>query len=80
MKKFLIAAAMTLMCSSAFAQNSTGPAPQSDNMQKNGSMDNGTMKNGSMGSTSGMNNGMNNGMSKEKMPKTGGMKKDDMAK
>ncbi|RXT47882.1 hypothetical protein [Bradyrhizobium betae] len=37
MKKIMIAsAALALMWGSAFAQNSTGPAPQSDNMQKPG--------------------------------------------
>lgn len=37
MKKFIIApAALGLMCGSAFAQNQTGAAPQSDNMQKPG--------------------------------------------
>jgi hypothetical protein len=42
MKKFLIATtALTLMCGSAFAQN-TGPAPQQDNMTKPGMTNNST--------------------------------------
>jgi len=52
MKKILNAAAMTAMCSAAFAQNSTGPAPQSDHMDKpaisNGMNDSG-MKSGTTG-------------------------------
>ena len=56
MKKILIATAVTLMCSSAFAQG-TGPTPQTDNMTKPG-MTTGTMDNGSMdkGSKGSMNN------------------------
>jgi pentapeptide MXKDX repeat protein len=45
-KKFIIAtAAFGLMCGSAFAQTQTGPAAQSDNMQKPGAnnMDKGSM-------------------------------------
>jgi hypothetical protein len=61
MKKILIATAMTLMCGAAFAQNGTGPSPQSDNMDKpgmsngmkNSGMDNGT-KSGTSGGTTGM--------------------------
>lgn len=69
MKKFLIATAMTVMCSAAFAQTGTGPAAQS-NMDKpgmtKGSMDKGSMEKGSMdkGSmdkgTTGMNAGRDN--------------------
>jgi hypothetical protein len=36
MKKLLIAGAVTIICSSAFAQTATGPAPQGDNMNKPG--------------------------------------------
>jgi hypothetical protein len=59
MKKVLIATAMTLMCSAAFAQTGTGPAAQS-NMDKpgmtKGSMDKGSMDKGSMDKgTTGMN-------------------------
>lgn len=67
MKKLIIAtAALGLMCSSAFAQNSTGPAPQSDNMQKPG------MNNMDKGSMSKETTGMN----KEGMAKGGMMKPD----
>src|SRR6202012_1996335 len=78
MKKLLIASALSLMCSTAFAQNTTGPAPQSNNMDKPGmnNTDKAGMKNGSMGKeTTGTNNSTSkNGMSKD------GMKKDDMKK
>jgi len=54
MKKIVIVtAALGLMCSSAYAQNQTGPAPQSNNMQKpgmeKGSMDRGGMERGTTG-------------------------------
>ena len=66
MKKFIIAtAALGLMCGSAFAQNS-GPAPQSNNMEKRG------MNNTEKGS---MTKGTT-GMSKDGMAK-GGMVKPD---
>jgi hypothetical protein len=42
MKKLLIAGAVTIICSSAFAQTSTGPAAQGDNMAKPGMMNSGT--------------------------------------
>jgi pentapeptide MXKDX repeat protein len=64
MKKILIAtAALSLMCGSAFAQTSTGPSAQGDNMTKpgmhKGSMEKGSMKKGSMDKgTTGMNSGM----------------------
>jgi pentapeptide MXKDX repeat protein len=84
MKKIIIAtAALTLMCGSAFAQTSTGPAAQGDNMTKpgmsnestDGSMNKGSMSNGS---TTGMNN---DGMKKDGMSGSGNMKKqDDMSK
>jgi pentapeptide MXKDX repeat protein len=71
MKKILIATtALTLMCGSAFAQN-TGPAAQQDNMTKPGA-NNGTMEKGSMdkGSTNKGTTGMNNeGMKKDGMKK-----------
>ncbi|WP_426612498.1 hypothetical protein [Bradyrhizobium sp. McL0616] len=73
MKKMIIAtAALGLMCGSAFAQNSTGLAPQSDNMQKPGmneNMDKGSMKKGTTGMS-------NDNMSKDGMAK-GGMVKPD---
>ena len=62
-KIILTAAALTLICGSAFAQSSTGPAAQGDNMNKpgtttgtmdKGSMNNGAMTKGSMNSTTGM--------------------------
>lgn len=60
MKKIMIAAAaLGLMCGSAFAQNQTGPAPQSNNMQKPGmkNTDKGSMNHGTTGMS-------NDGMSK----------------
>jgi pentapeptide MXKDX repeat protein len=84
MKKILIAtAALTLMCGSAFAQ-STGPAPQGDNMTKSG-MPNGSMDKGSSmdkGTTTGMNNdGMKkDGMSNDGMKSKEGLKDDSMTK
>ena len=68
MKKILIAAAMTLMCTAAFAQNSTGPAPQSDNMDKPG------VSNGMKSGTTGMSQ---DGMTK-KHAKKGSMSNDTM--
>ncbi|CUT12575.1 hypothetical protein BF49_7121 [Bradyrhizobium sp.] len=67
MKKLVVAtAALGLMCGAAFAQNQTGPAPQSDNMQKPGmtNTDKGTMTKGTTGMS-------HDGMSK------GGMVKPD---
>ncbi|KJC44545.1 hypothetical protein [Bradyrhizobium sp. LTSP857] len=58
-------AALALMFGSAFAQTSTGPAPQSDSMNKPGTsngMDKGSMEKGSMDkSTTGMNSGSSTG-------------------
>ena len=90
MRKIALATAMTLMCSTAFAQG-TGPAPQTDTMNKpgmsNGGVNNGTMDNGSMdkGSKGSMNNttGMNRDKMKKDMSKDGSpsaMKKDGMSK
>ena len=70
MRKVILATALTLMCSSAFAQTSTGPAPQGDNMTKPG-MSNGTMDNGSTNTT---------GMGKDGMKKEDTMSKDGMKK
>jgi hypothetical protein len=62
MKKILIAtAALSLMCGSAFAQTSTGPGAQGDNMTKPG-MNNGSMEKGKKGSMTKGTTGMNNGM------------------
>jgi pentapeptide MXKDX repeat protein len=89
-KRILIATAMTLMCSSAFAQG-TGPAAQQDNMTKpgmtNGSTDS-SMNKGSMdnGNTTGMSNdgmkkeGMNSGGMKKGMSKDGSPSADTMRK
>lgn len=67
MKKIILAtAALSLMCGSAFAQN-TGPAPQTDNMQKPGmhNTDKGARHNGTTtGTTTGMSNGKTGGMVK----------------
>jgi len=72
MKKLIVATALTLMCGSAFAQN-TGPQPQTDTMQRPGTtnpnMDKGSMNNGSMGNTTGMNS--DKGNPKKEMSKDG---------
>ena len=88
MKKILIAtAALTLMCGSAFAQTSTGPGAQGDNMTKpgmtNNSTDKSSMEKGSMekGATTGMSNdgmkkdGMSKDTSKDGSPSADTMKK-----
>jgi Spy/CpxP family protein refolding chaperone len=53
MMRFVTVVALSLLCGSAYAQtttpNTTGPAPQSDNMQKGG---NGDMGKGSMSKSS----------------------------
>ena len=82
MRKIALATAMTLMCSTAFAQG-TGPAPQNDTMNKpgmpNGTMDKGSMDKGSMNNTTGMNKDkMKKDMSKDGSPSA--MKKDGMSK
>ena len=89
MKKILIATAVTLMCSSAFAQG-TGPAPQSDNMTKpgmtngtmdKGSMDKGSMDKGSMSGTTGMSrDNMKKDMSKDGSPNANTKKNDGTSK
>jgi len=85
MKKILITtAALTLMCGSAFAQSSTGPAGQQDNMNKpgmtNGSMDKGgAMEKGSMNKGTTGANMKKDGMSDGSMSKDG-MKNDSMNK
>jgi hypothetical protein len=59
MKKILVATAVTLMCGSAFAQNSAGPAAQSNDTNKpgmtSGTTDKGAMHKGS--GTTGMSQG-----------------------
>ena len=70
MRKIILATALTLMCGSAFAQGTTGPAAQGDNMTKPGmtNSDKGSMSNTTTGSSmskEGMSkNGMSNGMNK----------------
>jgi hypothetical protein len=70
MRKIILATALTLMCGSAFAQGTTGPAAQGDNMTKPGmtNSDKGSMNNNTTGSSmskEGMSkNGMSNGMNK----------------
>jgi pentapeptide MXKDX repeat protein len=89
MKKLLIATAVTLMCGSAFAQTSTGPAAQGDNMNKPGTTNSGTGTNNGMNSGTTGSGMQKEGMSKEGMSKSGmkndsmskeGMKKDGMSK
>ena len=79
MKKLLIAtAALSLMCGSAFAQGTTGPAAQQDNMTKPGMTNDSTDKGAMHKSTTGMNK---NSMSKDTMSKDGTPKtKGDMNK
>jgi hypothetical protein len=70
MRKIVLATTLTLMCGSAFAQGSTGPAPQGDNVQKPG-LTNSGQTNGSMKNTTG------SSMSKDGMNKpAGGESKD----
>jgi pentapeptide MXKDX repeat protein len=71
MKKILIAAAVTLMCGSAFAQTTTGPAAQTDTSNKPGMSAPTNPGASTSKSTTGMNK---NGMSKDNM------KKDNMKK
>jgi hypothetical protein len=76
MKKLIAVTAFTLMCGSAFAQNTGAPAnaqgemnkPGMNNMEK-GSMEKGSMNNGSM------NNGTSGGMNS-----TSGMANDNKGK
>jgi len=77
MKKLIAVAALTLMCGSAFAQNTGAPAnaqsdmnkPAMNNMEK-GSMKSGTMNNGTMNNTTGMAND-NKGKPDKEMSKDG---------
>ena len=62
MKKLLIAtAALSLMCGSAFAQGSTGPAAQQDNTTKPGMTKDSTDKGAMTKSTTGMDKGRHEG-------------------
>jgi hypothetical protein len=77
MKKLIAVTALTLMCGSAFAQNTGAPAnaqsemnkPGMNNMEK-GSMKSGTMNNGTMNNTTGMAND-NKGKPDKEMSKDG---------
>lgn len=73
MKKIIVTTAALIMCGSAFAQNSTGPAPQSNNMDKPG-MEKNSMEKGSMTKdTTGMNkDGMKGSMMKPDASGQGG--------
>ena len=80
MKKILIATAVTLMCSSAFAQTTTGPGNQTD-MSKPGtsnSMDKDSMNKGTTG-TSDTGTSKDSGMKKDSMSNDS-MKKNEMKK
>jgi len=82
MKKLIAVTALTLMCGSAFAQNTGAPAnaqsdmnkPAMNNMEKgsmkSGTMNNGTMNNGTMNNTTGMAND-NKGKPDKEMSKDG---------
>ncbi|QPF81773.1 hypothetical protein IC762_18320 [Bradyrhizobium genosp. L] len=77
MKKILITTAALMMCGSAFAQGTTGPGNQSDNMKKpgmtSGTMEKGSMQKGSMDNgTTGMNSGASKGMTKPDASGQGG--------
>jgi pentapeptide MXKDX repeat protein len=73
MRRIILATALSLMCGSAFAQGSTGPSPQSDNMPKPG-MANSGKNGGAMKSDTTTGSGMSkDGMAKDGM--SGGMKK-----
>jgi pentapeptide MXKDX repeat protein len=78
MKKAVLVAtciAALSLTTSVFAQNTTGPAPQSDNINKGGMSKDGMMKKDSMSKDS----MSKDSMSKDSMSKDG-MKKDDMKK
>ncbi len=75
MKKLIAITAFTLMCGSAFAQNTGAPANAQSDMNKPGmnKMEKGSMDKGSMNnSTSGMsNNSMSKNNPKKEMSKDG---------
>jgi len=75
MKKLIAVAAFTLMCGSAFAQNTGAPAAAQNDMNKPGmnNMEKGSMDKGSMNnSTSGMSNdSMSKNNPKKEMSKDG---------
>lgn len=83
MRKILIAAAVTLLTGSAFAQG-TGPQPQNDMTNKPGMTNsNSGMDKGATSNTTGMSKDKNSmkkdGMKNDSMSKDG-MKKDGMSK
>lgn len=76
MRRIILATALSLMCGSAFAQGSTGPSPQSDNMPKPG-MANSGKNTGSMKNETTTGAGMSReGMSGQPMKQPGGESKD----
>jgi hypothetical protein len=77
MRRIILATALTLMCGSAFAQGTTGPAAQGDNMNKPGMTNSTTTTTGgSMGNNT-TGSGMSKDMKKDGMNKTtGGESKD----
>jgi pentapeptide MXKDX repeat protein len=75
MRKIILATALTLMCSSAFAQG-TGPAAQSDTMTKPGMTSSRTDK-GSMSNTTTGSSMSKDGMKKDGMNKTIGAESKD---
>jgi len=66
MRKIILVSTLTLMCGSAFAQGSTGPAGQSDNVEKpgviNSGQNSGSMKKATASTIS--KGGMNDGKDK----------------
>jgi pentapeptide MXKDX repeat protein len=66
MRKIILATALTLMCGSAFAQGTTGPAAQTDTMTKPG-MTNSSTDKGSMGKTTTGSSTSKDGMKKDGM-------------
>ena len=74
MKKLIAVTAFTLMCGTAFAQNTGAPAAAQNDMNKPGmnNMDKGSMDKGSMNNTTGMSNdSMSKNNPKKEMSKDG---------
>jgi hypothetical protein len=74
MKKLTAVTAFTLMCGTAFAQNTGAPAAAQNDMNKPGmnNMDKGSMDKGSMNNTTGMSNdSMSKNNPKKEMSKDG---------
>ena len=72
MKKLIAVTALTLMCGSAFAQNTGAPANAQSDMNKPAmnNMEKGSMKSGTMNNTTGMAND-NKGKPDKEMSKDG---------